>query len=346
MGGGTYTGVSALCVYNGELYAGGSFTTAGGATANYIAKWNGASWQAVGTGTNSDVRALCVYNGELYAAGSFTTADEATANYIARWNGVSWQAVGAGMGGSYPVVFALCEYDDGLGAAPALYAGGGFSTAGGNVSAYMARWGCENALTDVASAKSKPDGRLVSITDDVSTAVFGDAFYVSDVSSGFQVSGIRAELPGHAVTRDKLTDITGRTRTTHDGERYVDAWSASCGGSASAKPEFVPLKNLGGGPADPVGLVGQEGITGACGLNNIGMLVRVSGRFTYIDANNFTLDDCSGVGVHCVTPTGVTVNPLWQYVAVTGVSSCERVGVELHRRVLVRSGDDVRVLLP
>src|SRR5262249_55405397 len=33
--------VHALAVYNNSLYAGGSFTSAGGNPANYIAKWNG-----------------------------------------------------------------------------------------------------------------------------------------------------------------------------------------------------------------------------------------------------------------------------------------------------------------
>ncbi|MFH0983162.1 MAG: hypothetical protein V2A79_16705, partial [Planctomycetota bacterium] len=30
------------------LYAGGGFTTAGGVSANYIAKWNGTQWSALG----------------------------------------------------------------------------------------------------------------------------------------------------------------------------------------------------------------------------------------------------------------------------------------------------------
>jgi hypothetical protein len=32
--------VYALCVHNGELYAGGEFTAAGGVTAKHIARWN------------------------------------------------------------------------------------------------------------------------------------------------------------------------------------------------------------------------------------------------------------------------------------------------------------------
>ena len=41
--GGSFTGVYALAVSGTDLYAGGWFTTAGGTTAYYIARWNGSS---------------------------------------------------------------------------------------------------------------------------------------------------------------------------------------------------------------------------------------------------------------------------------------------------------------
>ena len=44
--------VYALAVSGSDLYAGGEFTTAGGSAANYIAKWNGSSWSALGSGMN------------------------------------------------------------------------------------------------------------------------------------------------------------------------------------------------------------------------------------------------------------------------------------------------------
>ena len=53
-----------------DLYAGGGFTTAGGIAANYIAKWNGSSWSALGSGMNGDcVYALAVSGSDLYAGG-------------------------------------------------------------------------------------------------------------------------------------------------------------------------------------------------------------------------------------------------------------------------------------
>jgi hypothetical protein len=111
--------------------------TAGGSPATNIAKWDGTAWSALGAGMNSSVYALAVLGSDVYAGGYFTTADNSPANYIAKWNGNSWSALGSGMGG-------------GLGANPAnvyalvlsgneLYAGGAFTTAGGKVSAYVAK---------------------------------------------------------------------------------------------------------------------------------------------------------------------------------------------------------------
>ena len=81
-----------------NLYAGGYFTTAGGVTANYIAKWNGSAWSALGSGMGGDpVYALAVSGTNLYAGGDFTTAGGVSANYIAKWDGSAWSALGSGM---------------------------------------------------------------------------------------------------------------------------------------------------------------------------------------------------------------------------------------------------------
>ncbi|MEN9846369.1 MAG: hypothetical protein RIS36_1516, partial [Pseudomonadota bacterium] len=118
---------------SGNLYAGGGFTTAGGTTANYIAKWNGTSWSALGTGMDSGVYALTVdSSGNLYAGGWFTTAGGTTVNYLAKWNGTSWSAPGTGMDNS---VSSLTVDSSGN-----LYAGGEFSVAGDLPIPYLAKW--------------------------------------------------------------------------------------------------------------------------------------------------------------------------------------------------------------
>jgi hypothetical protein len=131
------------------LYAGGYFMTAGGVTANNIAKWNGVAWSAVGGGVNSSVFALRGFDivtvpglYGLYAGGEFTAAGGVEANGIAKWDGAEWLPLGSGVGGhppsSSPTVRALSVYDDGTG--PALYAGGDFITAGGVGALNIARW--------------------------------------------------------------------------------------------------------------------------------------------------------------------------------------------------------------
>jgi hypothetical protein len=125
--------VNALAVDgSGNLYAGGDFTDAEGTSANYIAKWNGSAWSALGSGMNSYVYALAVDgNGNVYAGGYFTTAGGTSANYIAKWNGSAWSSLGSGMDKS---VHALAV--DGTGN---LYAGGDFSVAGTTMSPYVAK---------------------------------------------------------------------------------------------------------------------------------------------------------------------------------------------------------------
>jgi PKD repeat protein len=87
LGTGVNNYVRALGEYNGNIIVGGDFTTAGGTTANKIAKWNptNQTWSAMGTGMNDYVKSLAVYNGELYVGGPFTIADGQTRNCIAKW---------------------------------------------------------------------------------------------------------------------------------------------------------------------------------------------------------------------------------------------------------------------
>ncbi len=129
---------------NGNLYAGGSFTNAGGANANYVAEWNGVTWMPLGSGMNDQVRALTFDpSGNLYAGGFFTTAGGLSANYIARWDGTNWSSLGSGMiGPVFPFfegVYALAC--DGAGN---VFAGGSFTNAGGITAMNVAQWNGSN----------------------------------------------------------------------------------------------------------------------------------------------------------------------------------------------------------
>ncbi len=199
VGGGTegYFGVFALTVFDDgsgpALYAAGSFTSAGGAVVNGIAKWDGVSWSPLGSGIDAGfsgwpwVRALIAFDDGsgpgLYVGGMFATAGEVRARNIARWNGVTWSSLegipGAGIYGS---VDAFTVYDDGNG--PGLYAGGGFGKVGETAANNIARldgsaW---SALGDGTNGRV----RSLAVFDDGSgTALYagGEFTVASDLSA-------------------------------------------------------------------------------------------------------------------------------------------------------------------
>lgn len=88
----------------GNLYAGGNFTTSGGVTTNYIAKWNGTSWSALGSGLNAGVLSLAIGpDGVVYAGGTFSTAGGVSVYCIARWINGCWLPMSFTFAGYYHV---------------------------------------------------------------------------------------------------------------------------------------------------------------------------------------------------------------------------------------------------
>src|SRR5207249_8096283 len=130
--------VLALAVSGSDVYAGGYFTTAGGTAANYIAKWNGSTWTALGSGidappfTSTAVYALAVSGSDVYAGGYFTTAGGSAANNIAKWNGSTWTALDSGVGFGFVSALAV--------SGSVLYAGGQINSAGDSAANNIAKW--------------------------------------------------------------------------------------------------------------------------------------------------------------------------------------------------------------
>jgi hypothetical protein len=144
LGSGVDATVFALTVFDDgtgpALYAAGSFFVAGGSVVKYVAKWDGTQWSPLGGGTGGRVRALVVFDDgtgpALYVGGEFVGVPGVMNTLgIARWDGATWTSVGGGMNN---VVYALTVLDDGTG--PGLYAGGGFTTAGGVITNGIGRW--------------------------------------------------------------------------------------------------------------------------------------------------------------------------------------------------------------
>ncbi len=133
--------VFALQSWNGQLFAGGNFSSVDQTSVTHIAQWDGASWSALGASGEGPqsaadkVYTMQAHQGALYVGGSFSLIGQATdcsdaVRNIARWNGTTWSPLIAAPGGSCqslgPVgpVRALLEHDFGSGAT--LIVGGDF----------------------------------------------------------------------------------------------------------------------------------------------------------------------------------------------------------------------------
>jgi hypothetical protein len=87
----------------GNLYAGGDFSDAGGnADADYLARWNGATWEPlVGPAGRMDgvVYAMAFDDqGRLYVGGDFDSlGGDGDSRYIAMWDGSDWSALQTGL---------------------------------------------------------------------------------------------------------------------------------------------------------------------------------------------------------------------------------------------------------
>jgi trimeric autotransporter adhesin len=100
--------VRAVAWDGANLYVGGSFTSTDFCLGcNHIARWDGATWHALGNGVNNWVYALAWTGTDLYVGGAFsrlcsnadcsTTAAANGVNSIARWDGGIWHALGNGV---------------------------------------------------------------------------------------------------------------------------------------------------------------------------------------------------------------------------------------------------------
>lgn len=87
-GAGNYTGattVSTFTVFNSELVVGGNIDSLGALPVNYIGKWDGTTWSALGSGTNNTVLSLTALHDTLYAGGLFPAAGGIVTPFIAEW---------------------------------------------------------------------------------------------------------------------------------------------------------------------------------------------------------------------------------------------------------------------
>lgn len=136
----------ALAIHAGVLVAGGDFVVPATGNPRGLAYWNGTTWVPVGdTYYNTSARVLFSHNGALYVAGDYFDPNVFPNDYMNRYKNGAWVDVDGGPDGD--VLAFGADGDD-------LLVGGNFMMAGGEVSAYLARFNC----VDVPDVIGDTDG--------------------------------------------------------------------------------------------------------------------------------------------------------------------------------------------
>ena len=226
----------------GEVYAGGYFSTAGGvANTTGLARWNGSTWNALGTGLGSSghVSALALAgNGDVYVGGNFYQAGPTAANNIARWNGTAWATLGSGTtNGISGGVYALTVAGNGD-----LYVGGYFNSIGtGNNNANsVARW---NGTAWSAVGTVVPSLNNPQVVQALALAANGDVYIGGRLSKagGVAVSHL-AKWNGTAWSGlgtgagQGINDAVAAVALAPNGNVYVGGTFSQAGG--------VPANNI------------------------------------------------------------------------------------------------------
>ena len=188
--------VTAIAVKGTDVYVGGDFTDISNhgsvvTEADYIAKWDGSNWSALGSNgagngsLNAIVRAIAISGSNIFVGGSFTDVNNNgmylnAADYIARWDGSNWWALagnGAGNGSLSDPVSAIAI------SGSMVYVGGSFldvNNKGTVLSAadYVARWDGSNwsALAGNGAGNGSLNGVVFSLALSGSNLYVGGAF--------------------------------------------------------------------------------------------------------------------------------------------------------------------------
>ncbi|MGQ0553485.1 MAG: hypothetical protein ACT4PU_09735 [Planctomycetota bacterium] len=223
-----------------RLFVAGNFDDIDGVPAENIAQWDGTSWSALGAGLNAGVNALAIYNDgfgpALYAGGNFSDSGGVPMTRIAKWNGSAWSAVGTGIPSSS--VQALAVWNDGGG--NALYATGGFTTAGGNPASRIAKWN-GSAWSALGSGLNSQGMALAVYNDGGGAALYAGGFFTT-------VGG----LPASHIARWNGTAWSALGAGVSGDDAWVNALAAFNDGDGSQLYVGGSFTIAGGAPASRI----------------------------------------------------------------------------------------------
>ena len=232
--------VYALEANGGVLYAGGAFTDAGGnPTADYIARWNGTKWAALGSSTlNGAVHAVARFGGKVYVGGVFTNAGgNANADFLAVWDGTSWGTVCNAPASAITGNVSALEV---IGST--LYVGGAFQNGAGIASAdYLLACDLQTgAPRSTVDTDGDFSGVVYALTSDANGALYAGGGFINldripaaDKVAYLDAGGWHAMGSGPGPGGGALTDFV-RSLAAAGNAVYVGTDSINVAGLAAA----------------------------------------------------------------------------------------------------------------
>jgi hypothetical protein len=277
---------------NGDIYAGGTFINVGGGEieARKIAKWDGTMWHALGEGFGSSTGTMALAldsSGHLYAGGDFRGFGD-FGNRLAKWDGISWCPHGDIIGTVYTILIDSADNiyigGDFLGVRKLdgawswlggsswtdkvrdlvlddygnLYAGGGFTAAGGTPANYVAKWdgstwqslgsGAENTVYAlyIDTANNLYRGGVFNNLNQEEAKGLAEWMIAGDTAK-YTVSVSNNPLEGGTVTGGGIFEADASvtvTATPASGYRFVNWTENGAEVSTDNNYTFVPGSNI------------------------------------------------------------------------------------------------------
>ncbi len=151
----------------------------------------------------------------------------------------------------------------------------------------------EPRSTTCLDAKRMADNQQVNLKGKVVTAVFGadGCIYVEEPN---RTSGIRVAWSGSGIAVGDKVDVSGVLGTRQvsgvPSERQISSSTVTQVGSEQVKPIGITCRAIGG-----AALADAPGVANGVGQNNMGLLVRFTGRVTKVIGTYIYVDDGSRV---------------------------------------------------
>ena len=238
---------------DGTVYVGGTFQTAGGVPAQYVAKWDGTAWTSLGDANDWVFTLTLGVNDVLFAGGRFTRIGGVDATRIAYFDPdtQTWGAIGVGFNNP---VEAIVEGPDGC-----LYAAGGFRIVGDVSGQNIARTCVENVWEYVGGGT---DNTVYTLAFDDEGALYaGGAFNSAGGTTARQVARFDPTTAlwggvGDGVTQSGGGPVVYALAFSPDGDLYVGGAFNEIGGLAAnnlARWDGAEWSSVGGGVSGTTG---------------------------------------------------------------------------------------------